>query len=174
MKTRIAAAILLAALAVSAVAFAVSRRPAGVQPIGRAERVLVDKSDRELMLFRGAHRIKTYKIALGPNPEGHKQHEGDGRTPEGRYVIDFRKRDSAFHRALHVSYPNAEDLRRARRRGVAPGGAIMIHGLPNGASAIGSAHRLRDWTQGCIAVTNEEIEEIWGAIPDGTPIQIKP
>jgi murein L,D-transpeptidase YafK len=139
-----------------------------------ADRVVVEKGTRTLTLFGGPRRLKTYKVALGPNPRGRKEQEGDGRTPEGTYIIDGRKRDSAFHRALHISYPNAEDRRRARARGVPPGGAIMIHGLPNGTGAIGKAHRLRDWTEGCIAVTNDEIEEIWRVVPNGTPIIIKP
>lgn len=139
-----------------------------------ADRIIVEKGKRTLSLYRGEKVLKSYKIALGKNPVGPKQREGDGRTPEGRYVIDFRKADSQFHRALHISYPNAEDRRRARERGVQPGGAIMIHGLPNGRGAIGAAHRLRDWTDGCIAVTNEEIEEIWRAVPNGTTIVIRP
>ena len=139
-----------------------------------ADRILVEKSARTLSVFRGSALLKTYKVALGPNPKGHKQREGDGRTPEGVYSIDFRKRDSAFHRALHISYPNAQDRQNARRRRVSPGGAIMIHGLPNGSAAVGKAHLLRDWTNGCIAVTNKEIEELWRLIPNGTRIEIKP
>jgi murein L,D-transpeptidase YafK len=139
-----------------------------------ADRVVVEKRARTLSLYRRDKLLKTYKIALGRNPVGHKEREGDSRTPEGTYVIDSRKADSKFHRALHISYPNVEDRRRARERGVSPGGAIMIHGLPNGAGAIGAAHRLRDWTDGCIAVTNEEIEEIWRVVPNGTAIVIRP
>ena len=139
-----------------------------------ADRIVIEKGARTLSLFSGDRKLKTYRIALGPNVTGPKQQEGDGRTPEGTYVIDSRKRDSAFHRALHISYPNAEDRRRARQLGVSPGGAIMIHGLPNGAGAIGKAHALRDWTQGCIAVTNEEIEEIWRVVPNGARVVIKP
>lgn len=141
---------------------------------GRADLVVIEKSKRTLTLFRRGRPLRTYTVALGSNPAGHKEQEGDGRTPEGRYVIDFHKRDSSFHRALHISYPNAADRRSARARGVSPGGDIMIHGLPNGMGAIGKAHRLRDWTEGCVAVTNDEIEEIWAAVPDGTPIEIRP
>src|SRR5215471_5854362 len=126
-----------------------------------ADRVVVAKAARTLTLYRGVEVLKTYKIALGRSPDGPKEQEGDGRTPEGVYVIDARNAQSAFHRSLHVSYPNADDRRRAARRQVRPGGAIMIHGLPNGLGGIGAAHRLRDWTEGCIAVTDEEIEEIW-------------
>jgi murein L,D-transpeptidase YafK len=139
-----------------------------------ADRVVVDKSERTLRLVRRSRPLKTYAIALGREPVGDKQQEGDGRTPEGIYRIDFHKRDSAYHRALHISYPNAADVRAARRRGVSPGGDIMIHGLPNGSSAIGRLHLQSDWTAGCIAVTNEEIEEIWRAVPDGTIVEILP
>ncbi len=139
-----------------------------------ANRVLIEKGARTLKLYSDGRLLKTYKIALGPNANGPKEREGDGRTPEGRYVIDSRKKDSGFHRALHLSYPNDEDRRRARRLGVSPGGAIMIHGLPNGMGAIGRAHVARDWTQGCIAVTNEEIEELWRVVPNGTRVEIKP
>ncbi len=139
-----------------------------------AERIVIEKGARTLSLFRGGHVLKTYKIALGPNAKGPKERQGDGRTPEGTYVIDGRKRESAFHRALHISYPNPEDRRRARMRGVSPGGDIMIHGLPKGMGAIGKAHLLKDWTQGCIAVTNDEIEEIWRVVPNGTQVVIRP
>ena len=122
----------------------------------------------------GGREVRSYDIALGPSPEGHKQQEGDGRTPEGRYVIDWRNVNSAFHRSLHISYPNAGDRARARRRGVDPGGAIMIHGLPNGMGTLGGLHVASDWTLGCIAVTSEEIEEIWRVVRDGTPIEIGP
>ena len=139
-----------------------------------ADRLVVHKAARTLSVYSEERLLKTYKIALGRNPQGHKQQEGDGRTPEGNYVIDSRKADSAFHRALHISYPNAQDRRRARRLGVSPGGALMIHGLPNGMASIGAAHATRDWTEGCIAVTNPEIEEIWRVVPNGTRIEIKP
>jgi murein L,D-transpeptidase YafK len=148
--------------------------PATSSSTAAVDRVVVEKAKRTLTLYERQRVVKSYQVALGPNPVGHKQQEGDGRTPEGRYVIDFRKPDSAYHRALHISYPNAEDRRRARRRGVSPGGAIMIHGLPNGLGAIGKAHSLSDWTLGCIAVTNEEIEELWRLVKNGTPIEIRP
>lgn len=105
---------------------------------------------------------------------GRKSCEGDRKTPEGVYVIDRRKPNSRYHRALHISYPNAEDRRRAEQRGVSPGGDIMIHGLPNGMGAIGSLHLKRDWTLGCIAMTNQEIDELWQAVPNGTLVEIVP
>jgi murein L,D-transpeptidase YafK len=160
----------LIALAAASGDFAAQELPRGTV----ADRILVEKSARTLSVFRGDTLLKTYKVALGRNPKGPKQREGDGRTPEGTYVIDSRKADSKFHRALHISYPNAEDRRQARLRRVSPGGAIMIHGLPNGMGALGKSHLMRDWTDGCIAVTNTEIEELWRLIPNGTRIEIKP
>jgi murein L,D-transpeptidase YafK len=139
-----------------------------------ADRVVVYKARREMMLYRDGKAIRTYRIALGRTPVGPKRREGDGKTPEGDYVVDGRLARSQFHRALHISYPAAADRERARRAGVSPGGDIMIHGLPNGQGAIGAAHRQSDWTEGCIAVTNEEIEEIWRLVANGTPIRIEP
>lgn len=139
-----------------------------------ADRVLVEKNARRLTLFRNNRPIKSYEIALGRQPVGAKQFEGDNKTPEGHYVIDFRKRNSSYHRALHISYPGPQDVAFAAKQKRSAGGNIMIHGLPNGMGSMGPLHRLRDWTAGCIAVTNNEIEELWQAIPDGTPIDIRP
>ena len=127
-----------------------------------------------MLLWRGSELLVSYEVALGAEPLGAKRREGDDRTPEGRYTLDWRLEDSDYHRALHVSYPNAEDRARAAAAGVAPGGGIMIHGLPNGLAEIGEDHRARDWTRGCIAVTNEEVDEIWMLVKDGTPIEIVP
>jgi murein L,D-transpeptidase YafK len=140
----------------------------------KADRILILKSERKLQLMHAGKVFKTYKVALGPRPIGHKEREGDGRTPEGTYVIDYRNARSQFHRALHVSYPNAIDRAAARKRGVNPGGMIMIHGLGQEFGWVGSAHTAKDWTLGCIAVTNEEIEEIWSLVADGTPVEIRP
>jgi len=112
-------------------------------------------------------------VALGRGDLAPKEREGDGRTPEGHYIIDSRNGASHYHKALHVSYPNAEDRARAAKLGASPGGAIMIHGLPNGMGWLGAAHRLYDWTLGCIAVTDEEIDEIWNLVPVGTPVEIR-
>ena len=139
-----------------------------------ADRVLIQKGKRALTLFAGSEALKTYQVALGREPVGPKRQEGDGRTPEGSYVISGRKADSAFHRALRISYPNQADLARARAAGEPPGGDIMIHGLKNGLEWLGRLHTTSDWTEGCIAVTNEEIEEIWDAVPDGTAVEIRP
>lgn len=138
-----------------------------------ADHILVEKSLRRLSIYRGDQLIRIYQVSLG-DPAGPKRREGDRRTPEGRYFIDWRKPDSAFHRALHISYPSSLDQARAIATGVAPGGAIMIHGIRNGLGWLGRFHRLVDWTSGCIAVTNPEIEQLWEALPDGTPIEIRP
>lgn len=148
--------------------------PLSADPLPAADRILVEKAKRSLTLFRQGKILKTYAIALGTEPVGHKLQEGDGRTPEGVYRISGRNPQSKYHLSLRISYPNEADRESARKRGVSPGGDIMIHGLPNGSGALGAAHRLRDWTIGCIAVTNEEIKEIWDAVPDGTEIEIRP
>lgn len=140
----------------------------------KVDHVVVRKKDRTLALMNGETVLKTYKIALGGDPAGPKQQEGDHKTPEGRYILDRRNPRSKFYRALHISYPNEEDRERARRQGVSAGGDIMVHGLPNGFGWLGEAHRVRDWTDGCIAVTNKEMDEIWNAVAEGTPIEIKP
>jgi murein L,D-transpeptidase YafK len=139
-----------------------------------ADRVLVVKSEHKLTLFSRGQIIKTCKIALGGNPVGAKTQQGDHKTSEGVYVLDRRNEHSQFYRSIHISYPHAEDRARARKLRVSPGGDVMLHGLPNGYGWIGSAHRTRDWTDGCIAVTNEEMDEIWRTVPDGTPIEIRP
>ena len=143
-------------------------------PEAKADRVIVHKGSRTLTLMQGERPLKTYRVSLGTNPVGPKTREGDHRTPEGHYVLDSRNPQSRFHLSIHISYPNAADAEAARRAGVRPGGAIMIHGIQNGLVWIGRAHGFWDWTDGCIAVTDSEIEEIWRAVPDGTPIEIYP
>ena len=137
-----------------------------------AESVLVDKSERKLWLISQGRKYREYDISLGDNPLGHKEQEGDERTPEGRYIIDYRNPDSRYHLSLHIDYPRQQDLDNARRKGVSPGGNIFIHGLPNGIRFSADTFRGRDWTDGCIAVNNREIEEIWRLVKDGTPIDI--
>jgi murein L,D-transpeptidase YafK len=139
-----------------------------------ADRVVVEKSARRLVLLRNAKTLKTYRVALGRAPAGAKEYEGDQRTPEGIYTIDFHKPDSDYHLALHISYPETRDVERAAAEGLSAGSDIMIHGLPNGRGWIGRFHRRSDWTAGCIAVANFEIEEIYRAVPDGTPIEVRP
>ncbi|MBI2381794.1 MAG: L,D-transpeptidase family protein [Gammaproteobacteria bacterium] len=140
----------------------------------RADRVVVEKEKHTLTLYSRGVPLKTYKVALGKEPKGDKRYEGDNRTPEGVYTIDGRREKSQYHRALHISYPNDTDKAQARALGKKPGGQIMIHGLTAYYAVIGAVHRVRDWTQGCIAVTNPEIEEIWRAVPNGTTIEIRP
>ncbi len=140
----------------------------------KADKIVVHKRLRALCLLRGGDTVKTYQISLGRNPIGPKDRQGDGRTPEGSYTIDWRKPTSSYHLALHISYPNSFDKTRAKRRGVPAGGMIMIHGSPNGFAWIGNQHPLSDWTDGCIAVSNSEIEELWRCVPDGTTIILLP
>ena len=140
----------------------------------RIDRIEVSKSARALSVFHHGRRIKTYSVALGRQPVGRKEQEGDMKTPEGLYTIDYRNRQSDYHLALHISYPDPDDVTRAAIRGVSPGCDIMIHGLPNGQGWLGTLHRQKDWTAGCIALTDEEIEELWRITPDGTPIEIRP
>jgi murein L,D-transpeptidase YafK len=136
--------------------------------------IVVDKSRRVMTLWTGKKPFKTYRIALGGNPVGHKQQEGDSRTPEGRYVIDGKNPGSSFHLSLRISYPNKKDRADAAKRGVSPGGLIMIHGTPGYLGMIQATGVISDWTAGCIAVSNEEVEEIYKKVRIGTPIVIKP
>ena len=140
----------------------------------RVDRVVVNKAQRELLLLAGDSLLRHYRIALGRNPEGPKTREGDGRTPEGLYTIDRRNASSAYHLSLRISYPSGADRARAEQLGADPGGDIMIHGLRNGQGHLGQAHLEKDWTQGCIAVTDEEMDEIWALVPDGTQVEINP
>lgn len=141
---------------------------------GSVDRIRIEKSARRLMLISRGEVLKTYKIALGGNPIGPKERQGDNKTPEGTYVIDARNRDSRFYLSLHISYPNERDKNRAKELGVSPGGNIMIHGIKNGFSRVGDAHAEVDWTKGCIAVTNKDIEEIAKLAPNGTIVEIRP
>jgi murein L,D-transpeptidase YafK len=138
-----------------------------------ADKVIVLKRERKLLLMQDGKTLKTYPIALGANPTGTKTHQGDHRTPEGHYTLDRHNAHSQYHRSLHISYPNAEDVARAHKLGLSPGGDIFIHGLPNGYEPAAN-EAPDDWTDGCIAVTNSEIDEIFRAVLDGTPIEIKP
>ena len=140
----------------------------------RADRVVVKKAAHTLALYRGSELLRSYRVALGREPRDPKQREGDGRTPEGVYTLDYRKPDSSFHRALHISYPAAKDIAAAKAQGVRPGGLIMVHGIRNGLQFLGRLHALIDWTDGCVAVTNREIDEIWRVVSDGIPIIIEP
>ena len=139
-----------------------------------ADSIVLDKSERRLDLYEKGTLRKTYVVALGRNPVGTKAKRGDGLTPEGLYYITGRNPGSKYHLSLRVSYPNATDRARAARHGVSPGGDIMLHGLPREFASVGALHRQQDWTEGCVALTNEEIEEIWRNVVDGARILIKP
>lgn len=139
-----------------------------------ADKIVIVKSARTMTLLSGGKMLKTYKVALGGVPVGPKRVEGDHKTPEGNYVIDAKNAHSRFHLALHISYPSAADTETARKLGLRPGGAIMIHGLPASFAYLGALHRQTDWTDGCVAVTDAEIEEIWRLVPVGTRVEIRP
>lgn len=146
--------------------------PVPLQAGVKADLIIVDKSDRKLTIYRDQKVLKSYKVALGFTPSGHKERQGDGRTPEGVYTIDRRNDQSAYHLSLGVSYPDATDRAIAKGLGVDPGGDIFIHGQPN---AMPDAMVMKgDWTAGCIAVSNAEMRELWAAIDTGTRIEIRP
>jgi murein L,D-transpeptidase YafK len=161
----------LAGLVVLVAASVSSAKP---HPALQADHIVIVKSARSLTLLRHGRVLKTYKVALGSDPVGPKTREGDGKTPEGQYRISEKNEHSQFHLSLRISYPNEADRQRAKKLGVNPGGDIFIHGLPPQWAWLGAAHREKDWTAGCIAVTNAEIEEIWASVPVGTPVEIKP
>lgn len=139
-----------------------------------ADSLVLNKSRRELVVYYRGYPVHVYYVALGRNPVGDKERIGDNRTPEGLFYIEGRNPNSRYHLSLRISYPDAMHRARAAKLGVEPGGDIMIHGLPEEQAVFGPAHRDYDWTNGCIAVTNKEIEELWRVIHDGTPIEIKP
>lgn len=139
-----------------------------------ADLIVVIKSKRVMFIMKEGKIIKAYRISLGKTPVGKKTSQGDGKTPEGRYYIEGRNPNSNFYRALKISYPSEEDILKATRAGINPGGAIMIHGLSKKVEYLGKYHIIDDWTEGCIAVTNEEMDEIWRIVPDGIPIEILP
>ena len=139
-----------------------------------ADEVVIDKSDRELYLLNDGEIFRTFKIALGISPTGDKKKEGDFKTPEGSYLLDLRNPNSDYFLAIHVSYPSAEDRREANQVGVDPGGAIMIHGQPNLPSHSETYYRTQDWTNGCIALSNSDMIDIWLMTGESTPIEIRP
>jgi murein L,D-transpeptidase YafK len=139
-----------------------------------ADSIVVEKQRRRLTLYQLGIPVRTYAIALGKQPQGDKLQIGDNRTPEGLFYIDYKNPDSRYHMALHISYPDAAHIAKSRAAHAKPGGDIMIHGLPDAYKDVGEKHAAYDWTEGCIAVTNIQIDEIWRAVPRGSPIQIKP
>jgi murein L,D-transpeptidase YafK len=171
---RIMAVIAASCLLAGAAGADIATQPGADDEYPMADHVIVKKAERRLELHRNGEVFRSFPIALGANPEGHKQREGDQRTPEGAYRLDWRNVNSAFFLAMRVSYPNAEDIRRARERGVKPGNNIMIHGLPNVPLHPSDHYLYADWTDGCIAVSNSAMIDIWLSVPDDTPITILP
>lgn len=141
---------------------------------GPADKVVVEKRLHRMTLFQNGRELCTYHVALGRNPVGPKLRAGDHKTPEGSYVLDSRNAASGFHLAMHVSYPNSADRAEAAKSGVEPGGLIMVHGIKNGLGWLGRFHRFIDWTDGCIALTDSEMDQFWKLVPVGTPIEIHP
>jgi murein L,D-transpeptidase YafK len=140
----------------------------------KVDSVVVFKSERKMVLYSEGKELKTYSVSLGKNPIGPKQKEGDKKTPEGSYVFDRRLENSKYHLAIHISYPNEQDKQNAEKLGVSPGGDIMLHGLPNKLEFLEDYYANTDWTDGCIAVSNDEMDEIWKIVDDGTLITIYP
>lgn len=165
MRERVTAAWLAAALVLA---------PALLHAEQKADLVVIKKSESTLYLERNGKPFESFKVAFGRQPKGHKVQEGDERTPEGRYVLDSKDSQSAFYKAIHVSYPNAQDKAAAKARGVEPGGLIMIHGQRNGLGWLAPIAQLFDWTDGCIALSNANMDKVWNAVDVGTPIQIYP
>jgi murein L,D-transpeptidase YafK len=145
---------------------------AGEFPV--ADKVVIDKTERKLHLMRDGESFRTFDIALGIRPTGDKESEGDFRTPEGNYLLDMRNPNSDFFLSIHISYPNRQDAQQARAKGLPPGGAIMIHGQPNTPTRSEAYYRTQDWTNGCIAVSNSDMIDIWLMTGNNTPIEILP
>jgi murein L,D-transpeptidase YafK len=140
----------------------------------KADAVLVVKSEKRLYLLKNGKPFASYHVTFGGQPTGHKQAQGDQRTPEGHYILDYKNPNSKFYKSIHVSYPNARDRANARRLGVDPGGDIMIHGQTNGWGWAAPVVQFFSWTDGCIALSNKDMDRVWAAVDPGTPIQIKP
>lgn len=173
---RLFSALTLLALSLAVVALLLLQPPAPRPPLpplsGPVDLILVEKSARRLTLIQDGQPVRTYRIALGFSPAGDKTRQGDGRTPEGRFVIDRRNDRSAYHLSLGLNYPQPDDITRAAAAGYDPGGDIMIHGQPN---ALPDTTVLAgDWTAGCIALSNAEMREIWEVTPIGTPVEVRP
>jgi murein L,D-transpeptidase YafK len=148
--------------------------PDTASAVDKADRVVVSKHDKTLSLYKGDRILASFHVVFGANPVGHKQEEGDQRTPEGVYVLDYKKADSAYYKAIHISYPNGDDAARAKKRGVSPGGAIMVHGQKNGWGWAAPLMQRHNWTDGCIALSNDDMDQVWKSVDAGTPIEIRP
>lgn len=140
----------------------------------KADRVVVDKAANTLSLYRREKLLASFPVVFGANPTGHKQREGDERTPEGRYLLDYKKPDSRYHKSIHISYPNQGDVAAAKQRGEPAGGAIMIHGQRNDFGWASFLTQQFNWTNGCIALSNDDMDKVWEAVDTGTPIEINP
>ena len=140
----------------------------------KADRVLVDKSESRLYLIRNNEVFASFRVKFGANPKGHKQQLGDERTPEGKYTLGYKNAGSSFYKSIHISYPNARDQEVARKLGVSPGGDIMVHGQPNGWGSYSPIIQLFNWTDGCVALKNRDMDIVWDAVEPGTPIEIRP
>lgn len=164
-----------AMLLITAAPITASELPGDAMELGlQIDQVLVRKHERRLYLMAADDVVRSYRVSLGDNPSGHKLFEGDQRTPEGSYTLDWRNPGSDFYKSIHISYPNEQDRNMAESWGLDPGGSIMIHGVPNDAGDLAFAYEGLDWTNGCIAVSNAEMDEIWQLVKDGTPIEILP
>lgn len=140
----------------------------------KADLVVVEKSKHLLSIYKANKLLASYHVAFGGSPTGNKQKEGDKKTPEGRYILDYRIENNAYHKAFHVSYPNAKDTENARKLGVSPGSAIMVHGQKNGFDWASSIVQRFNWTKGCVALANQDLDQMWSIVNVGTPIEIKP
>ena len=167
------AAVLIAAVLIAAAFFFFRDSSAKLEPNQTADKIVIIKSAHTMTLYSSGRSIKTYKVALGRGDGDAKQHRGDHETPEGNYLIDAKNAQSRFHLSLHVSYPNAEDKARARSLTLPTGGDIMVHGTEPKFAWLGGLQHDLDWTDGCIAITNKEMDEVWRAVPIGTPIEIR-
>ena len=147
---------------------------ADASEVQKADAVLVVKSEKRLYLLDEGDAFASYHVTFGGDPKGHKERQGDGRTPEGRYVLDYKNSQSSYYRSIHISYPNAQDRRVAKHLGADPGGDIMIHGQPNGWGWAGFVLQTISWTDGCIALTDSDMDHVWQAVDPGTPIEIRP
>lgn len=167
MRMRISCGLLIATLIVCSPLASYAQKPIV------ADKIIVEKSKRRMTLYASGHVLKEYPISLGSGPGKPKQRRGDHETPEGSYIIDSRNANSHYHLALHVSYPNTADRARAKALHQDTGGDIMIHGLPPQWAWLSHAQEIGDWTDGCIALTNAEMDEVWKLVPNGTPIEIR-
>jgi murein L,D-transpeptidase YafK len=140
----------------------------------KADAVVINKSDKTLQLLHKNQVLASYPVVFGANPKGHKEREGDERTPEGKYVLDYKNPKSKYFRSIHVSYPNSRDRARAKELGVSPGGQIMIHGQPNDLGWMKKFSQFVNWTDGCIALSDADMQKVWDSVDSGTPIEILP